>query len=203
MKPGPLLMLLMMAGLPLPMPACSPTLISPRDALQPPGQAVRFAHIVIAEVVAARAPARSAELEQWRRDKRALAAAQKEEGAREAARARIQAATPRGPHDPLPPPPSSRLPEPAFPIAFALTSELDLFVLETLYGAHQDRLTVPAGGPCGGQPRLGQRVLAFVQPNGITHLMQPKGEGGAIEFDEAFLDQVRACARGDCPQTLP
>lgn len=193
-----LLMLLAIAGLPLPMQACSPMLISPQDALQPPGPTARYSRIVLAEVVAARAPARRAELEQWRQDVRAVAAAQLQQDALDAAQARIDATTPRGADEPPPPPPSSRLIEPVLPLAFDLPTEIDLFVLETLYGAHEDQLSVPAGGPCGSKPRLGQQVLVFVRRDGLAHLLQRPGEGGPQSFDDAFLDQVRACAQGDC-----
>ena len=70
--------------------------------------------------------------------------------------------------------------------------------LETLYGAQQARLSLPAGGPCGSAPRPGQQVLVFIQSNALTHVLQRPGEGGPQAFDDAFLDQVRACARGDC-----
>lgn len=198
MKPRRLLLLLMLAGSPLPALACSPTLISPQDALQSPGPTARYSRIVLAEVIASRAPARSAELEQWRRDVDAAAAAQKAEDAREAARARIDAATPRGPNDPPPPPPSSQFVEPVLPLAFELQTEIDLFALETISGAHEDRFSVPAGGPCGSTPRPGQQVLVFVRRDGLAHVLQRPGEGGPQTFDDAFLDQVRACARGDC-----
>lgn len=193
-----MLMLLAVAGLPLPALACSPTLISPTDALQSPGPTARFPRIVLAEVIAARAPARSVELEQWRREVRAVAAAQEEQDERAAEQAKIDAATPRGPDDPPPPPPPSRLIEPVLPLALELRTEIDLFVLETLYGAHEDRLSVPAGGPCGSAPRPGQQVLVFVRRDGLAHVLQRPGEGGPQTFDDAFLDQVRACARGDC-----
>lgn len=94
MHPRLLITTLFLAGMPMVALACSPTLISPQDALQSPGPTARYSRIVLAEVIASRAPARSAELEQWRRDVRAVAAAQKEENAREAERARIDAATP-------------------------------------------------------------------------------------------------------------
>lgn len=193
-------MLMMLAGSPLPALACSPTLISPQDALQSPGPSARYSRIVLAEVVATRAPARSAELEQWRRDVDAVAAAQKAEDAREAEQARIDATTPRGPNDPPRPPPSSPMIEPVLPVAFELQSEIDLFALETISGAHEDRFSVPAGGPCGSAPRLGQQVLVFVRRDGLAHVLQRPGEGGPQSFDDAFLDQVRACARGDCEE---
>lgn len=191
---------LAMAGLSLPALACSPVLISPLDALQSPGPTARFSRIVLAEVVAARAPARLVELEQWRQEVRATAAAQQQQDELDAAPARIAAATLRGPDDPLPPPPASRLIEPVLPAAVELRTEIDLFVLETIHGAHQDRLSVPAGGPCGSAPRLGQQVLVFIQSNGLAQVLQRPGEGGPQTFDDAFLDQVRACARGECEQ---
>jgi hypothetical protein len=194
---GLAIVLLALAGLPVPAPACSPALISPSDALQPPGPTARFVRIVLAEVIAARAPQRSAELEQWRADVQAVAVAQQEQDARFAAEDRMYAAT-REAGGPPPPPPPSRLMEPVLPIAFELRTELDLFVLETLYGAHQDRLSVPAGGPCGSEPRLGQQVLVFLLPNGFAHVVERPVKAGSRTFDPAYLDQVRACARGKC-----
>ncbi len=165
--------------------------------MQPPGPTARFARIVLAEVIAARAPQRSAELEQWRADGKAVAAAQQEQDARFEEDDRIYAAT-REAGDPPAPPPPSRLMEPVLPLAIELRTELDLFVLETLYGAHQDRLSVPAGGPCGSEPRLGQQVLVFIQPNGLAHVVERPVKAGSRTFDPAYLDQVRACALGKC-----
>ncbi len=202
MRLGFAIVLLALAGLSMPAPACSPTLISPTDALQPPGPTARFARIVLAEVIAARATERTAELTQWRREVQAVALAQREQDGRFAAEDRMYAAT-RKAGDPPAPPPESRLLEPVLPLAIELRTELDLFVLETLYGAHQDRLSVPAGGPCGSAPGLGQQVLVFIQPNGLAHVLQRPGKGGPQTFDTAFLEHVRACARGQCLPDVP
>jgi len=193
---------LAVAGMPMLAQACSPALISPLDAMQAPGPTARFTRIVLAEVIGVSAPGRSAELAQWRADVQAVAAAQQEEDARIAAEAKIYAAMPRGPDDPPPPPPPSRLMQPTVPGPFELRTELDLFVLETLYGAHQDRLSVPAGGPCGSEPRLGQQVLVFLLPNGLAHVVERPVKDGSRNFDPAYLDQVRACARGHCEDTV-
>lgn len=201
MQPRILLVIAAMACASMPAPACSPTILSPQDALQPPGPAARFTRIVLAEVVAARAPERLAELEQWRAEVRAVAEQQRRQDARDAAQAKVDAATPRGPHQPPPPPPESRLLVPPLPPVIDLRTELELFVLETLHGPHQDRLSVPAGGPCGSQPRPGQQVLAFIRPDGLAHVLQTRRDGGAQTFDEQFLEDLRACARGGCPPT--
>ncbi len=192
---------LVVAGMPMLAQACSPASISPRDALQAPGPTARFTRIVLAEVIGVRAPERGSELAQWREEVRAVAVAQQEEDARTAAQAKIDATTPRGPDDPPPSPPASRMIEPIVPSPFELRTELDLFVLETLYGAHQDRLTVPAGGPCGSQPRMGQQVLVFLLPNGVAHVLERPVRDRSLLFDPAYLDQVRACVRGQCDQT--
>lgn len=191
-------LILAVAGMPMLAQACSPALISPRDAMQAPGPTARFTRIVLAEVIGVSAPGRSAELRQWREEVQAVAVAQQEQDARVAAQAKIDAATPRGPNDPPPPPPPSRWMVPLVPHAFELRTELDLFVLETLYGAHQERLKVPAGGPCGSEPRLGQQLLVFLLPNGFAHLVHRPVKSGSQTFDPAYLDQVRACARGHC-----
>lgn len=187
-----------MAGLSIPALACSPMLISPEDALQAPGPSVRFPRIVLAEVLAARAPARLAELEQWRADVQAVAAEQQRQDALDAEQAKIDAATPRDHNSPPPPPPASRVLEPVLPVAFELRTEVDLFTLETIHGAQQDQFSVAAGGPCGSTPRPGEQVLVFLRQDGLAHLLQRPGVGGSQVFDDAFLDRVRACARGDC-----
>jgi hypothetical protein len=167
-----------------------------------PRTSAESARIVLAEVIGVRAPERNAELTRWRDEVQAAAVAQQEEDARIAAQAKIDAAAPRGPNDPPPPPPEpSRLMEPVLPSPFELRTELDLFVLETLYGAHQDRLSVPAGGPCGSEPRLGQQVLVFLLPNGFAHVLERPVRDRSLLFDPAYLDQVRACVRGQCDQT--
>jgi hypothetical protein len=188
-------LILAVAAMTMQAQACSPGLISPLEALRLPGPPARFAHVVLAEVIGARAPARLAELEAWRRQNQALVAGQLQEQAEVAAKhaadpTRVPAAT-------------DRVVELVLPTAFELQTELDLFVLENLLGPVQERLRVPAGGPCGSAPRLGQQVLVFVEPSGIAHLMQRPGEGGPVTFDDAYLDQVRACARGDCPHPEP
>lgn len=193
---------LLIAGIPLPAQTCSPASISPRDAMQSPGPTSRFTRIVLAEVIGVRAPERSAELTRWREEVRAVAVAQQEQDARTAAQAKIDAAAPHGPNDPPPPPPEpSRLMEPVLPSPVELRTELDLFVLETLYGAHQDRLSVPAGGPCGSEPRLGQQVLVFLLPNGFAHVLERPVRERSLLFDPAYLDQVRACVSGHCDET--
>ncbi len=196
-----LLTVVALAGASVPAAACSPVLLSPRDAVLSPGPATRFTRIVLAEVVASRAPARLAELEQWRADVLEVAAERRRQEALEAERARIHATTPRDPRAPVPPPPESPLPDPILESPFELRIELDLFVLETIHGPHQDRLSVPAGGQCGNQPRPGQQVLVFIRPDGLAHVLQSARDGGAVTFDQQFLDDVRACARGECPPT--
>ena len=191
------MILLVLTSMPLLAQACSPVLMSPEDALQAPGPTARFARIVLAEVIAARAPARISELERWRKEMHEDAAAQKLEEVRYA-RDQIDAAAQWKPGDPPLPPPPSPMPGAVLPVAVELRTELDLFVLETLYGAHQDRLTVPAGGPCGSEPRLGQEVLVFMYANGAAHVLSRAGGGGAQNFDAKFLEQARACARGAC-----
>lgn len=188
------------AGMPILAQACSPALISPRDAMQSPGPTARFTRIVLAEVIGLRAPERGSELTHWREEVRAAAVAQQEQDASWAAEDKIYAAT-QGPDDPPPPPPPSRLMEPTLPSPFELRTELDLFVLETLYGAHQDRLSVPAGGPCGSEPRLGQQVLVFLLPNGFAHVLERPVRERSLLFDPAYLDQVRACVSGHCDET--
>lgn len=188
--------LLFLACVPLPAPACSPTLITARDALQPPGPSARFERIVYAEVIGLRAPQRPAELERWRQQVREVAAAQALQDEHEAAQAKAAAATPRGPYEPPPPPPPSRMIEPVIPLAHGQPVALDLFVLETLYGAHEGRISVPESGPCGSQPRLGQQVLVYIERTGPVHVMQHPRREGSLDLDPRYLQQVRACAQG-------
>ncbi len=196
-----LLTVVALAAASLPAAACSPVLLSPRDAVPSPGPATRFTGIVLAEVVASRAPARLAELEAWRADVLRVADERRRQEALEAERARIRAAKPHDPREPVPPPPESPLPDPILAGHFDLRIELDLFVLETIYGPHRDRLSVPAGGQCNNQPRPGQQVLVFIRPDGLAHVLQTARDGGSLTFDQQFLDDVRACARGECPPT--
>ena len=79
------------AGACSPVAAGSPILISPRDAVLSPGPATRFTRIVLAEVVAARAPARLAELEAWRAAVLRVAEERRRQEALEAERAGIHA----------------------------------------------------------------------------------------------------------------
>lgn len=185
-----------LSGLASPALPCSPVVISPRDAIQAPGPTLRFERIVLAEVIALRATSRIPQLEQWRAEMRAVAAAQALADEREAERARINASRTRAPHEPPPPPPESRLVEPALILAYQQPVALDLFVLETLFGVHQDRLSVPEGGPCGSVPRVGQQVLVFLRPDGIAHVVQQPSREWALDFDPAYLARVRACAAG-------
>ncbi|MFO1496293.1 MAG: hypothetical protein U1F26_16720 [Lysobacterales bacterium] len=187
------------ASVAVPAPACSPYPMSPRDAARLPGYETPFTRIVLAEVLASRAPARLAELEQWRADVLKAAAERQRQAALDAESARMEAATPHDPRRPLPPPAEGPFPEPLLPRAIDLALEVDLFVLETIHGPHQDRLTVPAGGQCGSQPRPGQQVLVFIRSNGQAQLLMDARDGGAQTFDAEFLKDLRACVRGECP----
>ena len=178
--------------------ACSPSLISPLAVMDPQARgADRFAHIVLAEVVATRSPGRIAALRAWQEQVRDVEAVNAQTAARDAQLRANFVATPGGP--PLPPP-EPLAPQPVLDLAIDLRVEVELFVVERFLGEGPAELQVSAGGQCGSIPKVGQQLLAFIEHNGNAHLLSRPGESGHLRFDEAYLQQVRDCTqRGDCP----
>lgn len=183
---------------PMPTVACSPSLtsISPLDAMGP-SSSVKFSRVVLAEVIGTSASDfRLDRLQAWRNENLASAAFQVQEEARYAKL--VETATKEGREIPPPLPP---LPGLVRELQFQMTVILDLFVLENLVGVPAEQLRVTAGGACGSYPQVGQEVLVFIEDNGLTHLMRRSTDGGPYPFDEKYLDRVRACAKGNCPET--
>ncbi len=182
----------------MPAVACSPSLvsISPLDAMGPTS-VLKFSRVVLAEVVGTSASDfRLAKLQAWRSKSLASAAVQVQAKARYAEL--VASATKEGREIPPPLPPLPGLlkeRQDQMPVI------VDLFVLENLIGAPAEQIRVTAGGQCGSFPQVGQEVLVFIEENGLTHLLQRSADGGPYPFDEKYLDKVRACAKGNCPET--
>jgi hypothetical protein len=183
----------------MPTQACSPVLVQP--LLEMGGQPPKlYARIVHAEVVAITAPSRRAELEVWRQYKREIAERNALAARKYQADAERAALEPRDPDAPPAPPPESPLPEPIPLLSLDVPTTIELFELEVLRGDEQGQTYVSAGGPCGSSPQIGHQYVVFIDYSGFAHFMQDHRPSTRQWVAPAFLQAVRACVQGKCPE---